>query len=84
MLFVAVLLVAAARVDVAAKAGVAAAVDADVWVTLAGYDCTGHCSGKANTPAYGCVAMVPQASQAACQAYCQVRYFIYCWCWCWC
>jgi len=80
MLFVAVMLVAATAAvkagvaTAASKEGVAAAAakaDADVWVTLAGYDCTGHCSGKSNTPAYGCVAMVPKASQAACQAYCQ-------------
>ena len=40
---------------------------AEPWVTLGGYDCTAHCSGKNNTPTYGCRQGTPQLTQADCQ-----------------
>ena len=60
---------AVSQLVVSAAAGRSAAAG-QTWVHLAHYDSTYDCSGKNNTEAAGCAAMVPQPSLAACQAYC--------------
>ena len=54
-------------VALVSAACVAAGAPNETWVTLAAYDCTAHCSGKNNTPAYGCLPAIPQKTQLACR-----------------